>query len=296
MKKNNPSQILKDKQDKLNWQQFNFLENLLVFCPSPARQVDKESGVHFRINLDPNVKSICILFKIDRDKDKKDPLVRKTRNVKEDEKKPDYMSLYIDQDSCICTIIEMKGINSDSLKRGVEQILKLKDILKQEIDNHLTTKLKIKFQGILLAPVNADIPLQKINEVFDSDKFVILPIECNHKAELYPYISKINKTPKIEKIITQNKQNKNINQTEPLLIETILTTRALPKRITRNYSNKEEEIYIDYLLPNDNDCITLWSHSNIIQIILRENEDKETIISEIEELNLKRFSLSIDTI
>ena len=27
--KNNPAQILKDKKDKLDWQNFNFLENLL---------------------------------------------------------------------------------------------------------------------------------------------------------------------------------------------------------------------------------------------------------------------------
>jgi hypothetical protein len=58
----NPAQILKDKKDKLDWQNFNFLENLLVFCTVPGRSVPKESGVHFRITLDSQNKSLCILF------------------------------------------------------------------------------------------------------------------------------------------------------------------------------------------------------------------------------------------
>ncbi|MFO5437691.1 MAG: hypothetical protein ACLBM4_03205, partial [Dolichospermum sp.] len=67
-----------------------------------------ESGLPFRINIYYQNDAICILFKIDRDHCKNDPLIRDQSS-----KRPDYMSLYIDSKSCICTIIEMKGISSD---------------------------------------------------------------------------------------------------------------------------------------------------------------------------------------
>ena len=160
--KNNPAQILKDKQDKLNWQNFNFLENMLVFGTMrtmPGRNAPQESGVHFRITLDSQNDAICILFKIDRDHCKNDPLIRDQSS-----KRPDYMSLYIDSKSCICTIIEMKGISNDEVKRGIDQILQLKKFLQFEIFNHLPTKLKVEYQGILLTPPNANIPLEKLNK------------------------------------------------------------------------------------------------------------------------------------
>ena len=34
-----PGAILKRKQDKLNWNIFSFLENLLVFCATSSRSV-----------------------------------------------------------------------------------------------------------------------------------------------------------------------------------------------------------------------------------------------------------------
>ena len=172
--KNNPAQILKDKKDKLDWQNFNFLENLLVFCTVPGRSVPKESGVHFRITLDSQNKSLCILFEIDR---RNDPLIKNQAL-----KRPDYMSLYIDSNSCICTIIEMKGKNHNSLENGIEQILKLKEILQNEISDHLPPKLKFQFQGILLTPYNSQPPLKKIAEIA-SNGFIILPIQYNNKAE-----------------------------------------------------------------------------------------------------------------
>ena len=63
--KNNPAQILKDKKDKLDWQNFNFLENMLVFGTMrtmPGRNAPPESGIHFRITLDSQNKAICILL------------------------------------------------------------------------------------------------------------------------------------------------------------------------------------------------------------------------------------------
>ena len=278
--KNNPAQILKDKKDKLDWQNFNFLENLLVFCTVPGRSVPKESRVHFRITLDSENQAICILFEIDR---RNDPLIRNQAL-----KRPDYMSVYIDSNSCICTIIEMKGKNHNSLENGIEQILKLKEILQTEISNHLPSKLKIKYQGILLTPYNSQPPLKKIAEIASTD-FIILPIQYNNKAELFPYVSRKNEITEISK----KYNHQEITESTALLIEEILTTRALPKRIQDEYYSKNfsksqdrEGIYINYLLPNDTDYITLFSNRQFIEINMQESEDKEKIKDELILLNL----------
>lgn len=275
--KNSPAQILKDKKDKLDWQNFNFLENLLVFCTVPERSVPKESGVHFRISLDSQNQAICILFEIDR---RNDPLIRNQAL-----KRPDYMSLYIDSNSCIFTIIEMKGKNHNSLENGIEQILRLKEILQTEISNHLPSKLKVKYQGILLTPYNSQVPSKKIVEVA-SKGFIILPIQYDHKAELYPYVSKSNK-------ITDKYNHQEITESTALFIEQILTTRALPKRIPDDYyssnflvGNDREGIYINYLLPNDTDYITLFANTKYTEINIEEDEYKEKIKNELEVLNL----------
>jgi hypothetical protein len=278
--KTNPAQILKDKKDKLDWQNFNFLENLLVFCTVPGRSVPKESGVHFRITLDSENQAICILFEIDR---RNDPLIRNQAL-----KRPDYMSLYLDSNSCICTIIEMKGKNHNSLENGIEQILKLKEILQTEISNHLPSKLEIKYQGILLTPYNSQPPLKKIAEIA-SNGFIILPIQYNNKAELFPYVSRKNEITEISK----KYNHQEITESTALLIEEILTKRALPKRIPDDYyssnflvGNDREGIYINHLLPNDSDYITLLSNTKFTEINMQESEDKEKIKDELVLLNL----------
>ena len=279
MKQKNNSN-LKDKKDKLDWQNFNFLENLLVFCTVPGRSVPKESGVHFRITLDSENQAICILFEIDR---RNDPLIRNQAL-----KRPDYMSVYIDSNSCICTIIEMKGKNHNSLENGIEQILRLKEILQTEISNHLPSKLKIKYQGILLTPYNSQPPLKKIAEIA-SNGFIILPIQYNNKAELFPYVSRKNEITEISK----KYNHQEITESNTSFLEKFLTTRALPKRIPDEYYSKNfsksqdrEGIYINYLLPNDTDYITLFSNRQFIEINMQESEDKEKIKDELILLNL----------
>ena len=279
MKQKNNSN-LQDKKDKLDWQNFNFLENLLVFCTVPGRIVPKESGVHFKITLDSENKSLCILFEIDR---RNDPLIKNQAL-----KRPDYMSLYIDSNSCICTIIEMKGKNHNSLENGIEQILKLKEILQNEISDHLPPKLKFQFQGILLTPYNSQPPLKKIAEIA-SNGFIILPIQYNNKAELFPYVSRKNEITEISK----KYNHQEITESTALLIEEILTKRALPKRIPDDYyssnflvGNDREGIYINYLLPDATNYITLLSNTKFTEINIDENEYKENIKNELEALNL----------
>jgi hypothetical protein len=200
------------------------------------------------------------------------------------------MSLYINPNSCIFTIIEMKGTNKNSLEHGIEQILSFRERLKQEICQHFPKKFpeqfKVKFQGILLTHYNVSIPQLKIAKEAKNG-FIILPLQYSAKAELYPYVSKENK-------ITEKYQHQKICESESLLIEKILTTRSLPKRITNDSSSRQCNpndrigINIDYLLPNENDYITLSSNESQITITLRGNssDDKKIIQKELESLNL----------
>ena len=78
-----------------------------------------------------------------------------------------------------------------------------------------------------------------------------------------------------------------------MLIEEILTTRSLPKRIpdeyySKNFSNSQdrEGIYINYLLPNDTDYITLLSNTTLTEINMEENEYMKEITEELKLLNL----------
>jgi hypothetical protein len=179
-KKNNISNLpVVSKTNKLNWQLFNLLENLLIFCAVPSRRAPQESGVSFYIT-NPQNDAICLLFQIDRD-NKKDPLIRGEKI-----KRPDYLSLFIQDNLLLFTIIETKGTNKNSTERGIDQIITFRDILKKEIIEHCIKTLKIKFQGILLTPYNADIPLLEIQKQA-SNNFIILPIQYHHSAELYRY-------------------------------------------------------------------------------------------------------------
>jgi hypothetical protein len=178
------------KKNKLDWQKFNFLENLLIFCTVPARIAPPESGVSFRITKSEE-NSVCLLFEIDR---RDDPLVRD-----KNQKRPDYLSLFIQNGLLLLTIIEMKGTNKNSTNTGIEQITTFRDILKKEIADHVTTKLKYKLQAILLTPYNADIPQKAIAEEA-AKGFIILPIQYNSKGELYPYVSKTYSKEDLSKI------------------------------------------------------------------------------------------------
>ena len=271
------------KENKLNWHIFNLLENLLIFCAVPSRRAPQESGVSFYIT-NPQDDAICLLFQIDRD-DKTDPLIRGEKI-----KRPDYLSLFIQNNLLLFTIIEMKGTNKNSTERGIDQIITFRDILKKEIIEHCIKTLKIKFQGILLTPYNSDIPLSEIQKQANNN-FIILPIQYYHSAELYRYISKLN-----TKADLQNKYiHEKLDESVSFFIEELLAKRALDKRKEDEYYSKNfvpskdrQGIYINYLLPNNEDWITLFSDPNQrkIQLALSQQEYQETIQKELEILKL----------
>jgi hypothetical protein len=274
-----PKKNVPQKKNKLDWQKFNFLENLLIFCTVPNRIAPPESGVSFRITK-PEKDSVCILFKTDR---QKDPLVRNQK-----QKRPDYLSLFIQNDLLLLTIIEMKGTNKNSTSTGIEQITTFRDILKQEIADHVTSKLKYKLQAILLTPYNADIPRKAIKEE-EEKGFIILPIQYKDKAELYPYVSKIHsKADLSKKNYSHDEQHK---ESDCLLIENLLARQASDKRKQDNYysckftpAKDRQGIYIDYQVSSDRDLITLLTDPQGKKVQLAYcSDDSQSSIDQIQE-------------
>jgi hypothetical protein len=263
--KNKLSSKQPQKQDRLDWQQFNFLENLLIFCVMKERNVPKESGVHFRITFNERDSSVCLLFKTDR---KADPLVR------ESVARPDYLAFFARDNLCLCTLIEMKGKND--LVRGVEQVVSLKNILRREFQDHLPNRLraKIQFQAILVCPFNSQVPNRQILKEASAG-LRILPILWNQKAELSGYVSKIN-------VLSERYEHKELRNDRGLnSLESILVTRSLAKRIPDSFYAEHfvqgspqvrKGLYVNYSLSDDGDYAALFLSNATSAIGISENQ------------------------
>lgn len=275
-----PSDILKSKQNKLDWHKFNFLENMFVFRILAEKSVPQESGVKFRVTPKDGDKAICLLFKIDK---------RQDSLFQNDEIRPDYMVWYIKNNLCLCTIIEMKGKSKKDLSHGIDQIKALRDRLATEIRNSVFSKFKIKFQAILLSPFNADIPRNKIIEE-DKKGLPILPIPYNNRAELFNYVSKINK-------VSEGYNHENIIPSNNLMfIEKVITNNALPERIEDNFlsanklkANNKEGIYINYAFINEENYAALAINNTEMKIGVKESSDNfaNKIKNDLTKLGLK---------
>jgi hypothetical protein len=192
----------------------------------------------------------------------------------------------------------MKGTNKNSTSTGIEQITTFRDILKKEIAAHATTKLKYKLQAILLTPYNANIPQKAINKEAEKG-FIILPIQYNFKAELYPYVSKTYSKADLSKInYIHDEQHQ---ESDCLLIEKLLAKQASDKRKQDNYylckfnpTKDRQGIYIDYPVSSDRDWITLLTDPQGKKVQLAYcSDDSQSSIDQIQEeiknLNLCRM-------
>jgi hypothetical protein len=266
---------------------------MLVFCVLKSRSVPAESGVCFSITPAQETKGVCLLFSIDR---QKDPLIEKGP-------RPDYLAFYFDSKLCICTIIEMKGREKNNQKHGIEQITTFKEKLISEINNHLPKiSKKIKFQAILLCPHNSDIPRKLIENSHKND-FEILPIQYNHKAELFNYISKeIDWTQKYTHETSKARK-------ETPFIEQLFIEKALSERVNIESSHPELNvekskdrtgINIHYALEKDEEYLVLFSNESNITIVIREESDdtKKKLEAEMKELvpNEIRKQVKVKTI
>jgi len=289
-KDEDPQKILKDKTTKknkgilkLNWEIFNFLENLIIFCISEDRCVPKESGICFSITPIEEDNGICLLFHIDREKD---PLIKEQNSPR-----PDYLVFYVNPKICICTIIEMKGRTEKELSRGIKQIKALQDKLRLEISNHLPNKFReiIKFQGVLLCPFLSQPPNNEIYREANNNKFIVYPLLYNQKAELFKYISKelsIDDLTKKYKHENIKECTKSKDTDEIKLIEDLLTNRVLHQRMKVNNKNCEFKLSKDRLgvnihlaLYQDEDYLVLKLDKEGCVLGIRErNKQSKTII------------------
>lgn len=284
-----PQDVLKEKQEKknkgklkLDWQIFNFLENLLIFCIVEERRVPQESGVCFSITVREEDEGICLLFQVDR---REDPLIRDEKSPR-----PDYLAFYTNSETCICTIIEMKGKGERDLLHGVDQITTFRDKLKSEISLHFPKTLgnKIKFQGILLTPPNSQIPNKSI-EREAKQGFVIFPIQYHQKAELFNYIAK-------EVCLTDKYKHESIRVVTPKdsevkFIEKILNYKSLHQRInsekhTIEISEDREGANIHYALEQKGEYLILSLDKQKCIVSIKESSDrtKNRIVTGLQKL------------
>ncbi len=249
----------------INWNVFNFLENLIHCCAMTSRNVPKESGVHFQISSQVKDEAICILFHIDR---QDDPL------ISDKDIKPDYLCIYLSPSECIFTIIELKGTEKKNLAHGIDQIVSLKNKLKDEIKTFLPSKFKPRFQGILLTPFNSDIPRKKIAET-NRNGFPILPVQYNHKAELYDYITKLNGITELYKHNKSLPHDKNeFNFIEQILVYHTLSTRKQNDRFYQtlfNLDSHRTHLFLDFKSPICNDYGVFYSDKSKILFASNQN-------------------------
>ncbi len=272
--------ILIEKKNKLNWNTFNFIENLLVYCPLIKRHVPVESGRSFQISSKINQNDICIVYIIDREALKLDTLIDKN------DKRPDYLVLYVNTDNCFCTIVEMKGKTKNELVRGVKQIASLKEIISREIRKCLPNKIKIIFQAILLSAYGSDIPRKLISDIAQRG-ITILPIQYSNRAELRLFVSKALK-------LTDKYEHEHIRffDDSQNIIEYLLVHRAMHKRINhilyREFSSdKNNSLYL-FFVNKDNKTLSTLYTTNTNSIIFSDSEDViNRVKNDLNLLNLK---------
>jgi hypothetical protein len=175
-----PGGILARKVDRLDWQRFNFLENLLTFCVEKTRRAPAESGVQFGIRSIVREDGVCLLFKIDR---QYDPL------MPAEGPKPDYLVVHLSkQHGCLCTIVEMKGKDHHKAERAIEQIMALWARLRREVSEHVPGALRrhVHYQGVILTPPNVQVPFRKLEET--SKQLVIAVLSYPQTFDLYDYV------------------------------------------------------------------------------------------------------------
>lgn len=212
-----------NKSGNINTNLCNFLENLLVFRTLDELTVPQESGVKFRISREEGGPGICLLIHVD---DQLFPIVE--RGVP----RPDYLAVYLHGDGCICTIIEMKSTAGKNLKHGLEQIKVLADRLNKEFQDHLPRRFKLKVQGILLSQFNSQVPPPLIEKMADAG-LTILNAQCGSRAELYPYIFRLNS-------VKTSFLNKPRTPGPATFIETMISRDSLAKRVPDQLTEKRE--------------------------------------------------------
>jgi hypothetical protein len=252
-----------NKDGKLNWSLFNFLENLLVFRTLEHLSVEPESNVKFRISRQEGEPGICLLVHIDHEK---------FRIFEEGVLRPDYLAIYLHGDGCICTIIEMKSKDNKNLEHGLEQIKSLADRLKTEFAEHLPPRFRLVIQGILLCQPNAQVPNPLIQEMAN-DGLTIYPAQCSSRAELYPYISQKNDLKKRFENVPRSPAPQ--GPVEEMMSRNTLNKR-LPDKLTeaRPGTGAGTGLHINFVLSDADEYATLITRGKKCVFVVKERGDE----------------------
>ena len=262
----------------LDWSKFNLLENMLLFCINRFHSVPQESQVRFHLNNVNPDGSLCLLFHIDRESD---PLIRGQGQLR-----PDYVTFYFSRNSIICTIIEIKKSNEKNLEHGIEQITSFRRTLQSHIANQLSGKFHVKYQGILLAAINADIPNRKLEDVHRREGFVIRAVQTLNSADLSELVGAqiafdaAIKNPSIAGVRPKSAENP---------IQVFLSTKGMKDRISDDlFSSRFAApaaappghcgIYVNYLIDN-NSYLALHVAEGVCHINFSEKAEPEFIES-----------------
>ena len=165
-----------------DWGRYNLVENLLVAGRMPSRCVPVESGISFFIDSKIKEEGLCLVFQVDW---KGDPPL-----IPQDEVKPDYLALFAPWEGpWLATIIELKGKNEQRLGEGIGQIQHFHEKYRPQIEAALPAWQRITWQGLLLHPQHATIPLGKIQRTLNTN-CPIRPVQMgvNHRTDLYPFV------------------------------------------------------------------------------------------------------------
>jgi hypothetical protein len=267
-----------NKNGNINTTLFNFLENLLVFRTMEELSVPAESSVKFRISRQEGEPGICLLIHADN---QMFPI------IEADVPRPDYLAIYLHGNGCICTIIEMKSKDSKNLKHGLEQIKSLADKLKSEFAEHLPPRFELKIQGILLCQVNAQVPNPIISKMAKQG-LTIFPAQCSNRAELYPYISKLNGlVDYFQGKPFENEPRRNIAAMGP--IEEMLSCNTLNKRLPDKLTEARPGagagigLHINFVLSDAGEYATLITRGRKCVFVVKEQgyEHQQRLLQDI---------------
>jgi hypothetical protein len=217
---------------------FNFLEKLLVFrvmetTTVPSNPIDKP--LRFEVSQRDGDFGICFLIHVD---------AAYNQLFGDSGKRPDYLSMYIRNDLCICTIIELKLKDVDE---AIEQITRFKAILTEQFNNCLHPSLHPHIQGMIITPPNVQSPNRRLDSLQKNQ----LAIRHHMITQEYDICSFVSKKILREDMYKDPPATEKGNLRKPTVIERLLRVGAVKALCTysSDIRSGRDGITINYSLP-----------------------------------------------
>lgn len=264
---------------------FNFLENLLIFCPTRERRVPRETNVCFEVRPPAGKNCLTLLFKTD--------IKGGSPLVTEMVKRPDYICLYVDSEKAICTIIEMKS--SDGME-AITQIKELHEILIRNMSALAPHKCssKIRYQGVVVG-MGRSSTQSSAKELIRLKNKKRLPIHFvnRNSPELFLYISKLNDELGITHPIdrTVDPKNPEFSPIENFLINDSEINIINDECKKKNWKpkNKRDSLYVNYKLSAKDFATLVSSNSGTTLFHPKKQGIPKQVINDLKSLVLDKY-------